>query len=39
MTVVARKVMGTYQCRCPTCGAQWQSEDERGGEEGEKHNH
>lgn len=39
MAVIARKVMGTYQCRCTTCGAQWVSADERGGEEGKKHKH
>lgn len=39
MAIIARKVMGTYQCRCTSCGAQWVSSDDRGGEEGKKHKH
>lgn len=39
MAVIARKVMGTYQCRCTTCGAQWVSTDPKGGEEGKRHKH
>jgi len=39
MAVVARKVMGTYQCRCSTCGEQWISETEDGGPEREEHRH
>lgn len=39
MAVIARKVMGTYYCRCTTCGAEWISEDPKGGPKGEGHKH
>lgn len=39
VAIIARKVMGTYQCRCTTCDAQWVSSFEDGGEEGKQHKH
>jgi hypothetical protein len=39
MAIIARKMFGTYQCRCTVCGTQWMSEDEKGGEEGKRHKH
>lgn len=39
MAVIARKVMGTYQCRCTVCNKQWVSDDKKGGEEGKRHKH
>lgn len=39
MAVVARKVMGTYHCKCTTCHTQWVSEQSDGGEERSEHSH
>lgn len=39
MAIIARKVMGTWQCKCTTCGHQWVSETNDGGEESKSHKH
>ena len=39
MAIIARKSRGAYLCRCTTCGKEWVSDDEKGGEEGKQHKH